>query len=124
VRLIDSNLIIYFAKPGFAWLNEHIQTIEPYFSVLSKVEVLDYNLLKAREKTFFDTYFDSVTPIYPDDDIIEKAIQLRQFRKMSLRDSVIAATALIHDFDLYTHNVSDFSGIDGLRVIDPIPSSL
>jgi len=31
-----------------------------------------------------------------------------------------AATALVHDLDLYTHNVSDFAGIEGLRVVDPI----
>lgn len=56
----------------------------------------------------------------PTDDIIEIAIQLKQSRKMSLGDSVIAATALIHDLELYTHNVSDFAGIEGLRIVDPI----
>jgi predicted nucleic acid-binding protein len=120
MRLIDSNLIIYFAKPGFAWLNSDIQTLDAHFSILTKVEVLGYHLLHEREKTFFETYFNSIISLSPTDLIIERAIHLKQSRKMSLGDSVIAATALVHDLDLYTHNVSDFAGIEGLRVVDPI----
>jgi predicted nucleic acid-binding protein len=121
MRLIDSNLIIYFAKPGFDWLNAHIQTIDAHFSSLSKIEVLGYHLLKPREKIFFETYFNSITAVHPTDEIILTAIKLRQTRKMSLGDSVIAATALVHKLDLFTHNVVDFSGIKGLQVVDPIP---
>lgn len=121
MRLIDSNLIIYFANPGFEWLNSDIQTLDAHFSALTKIEVLGYHQLHPREKTFFETYFNSIIPLSPTDDIIEIAILLKQSRKMSLGDSVIAATALVHDLDLYTHNVSDFAGIGGLRVVDPIP---
>ena len=60
-------------------------------------------------------------PLNPTEDMIERAIQLRQTRKISLGDSVIAASALVRDFDLYTHNVSDFAGFRGLRIVDPIP---
>lgn len=121
MRLIDSNLIIYFALPGFDWLNAHIQTIDAHFSSLTKVEVLGYHLLQPREKTFFETYFNSITALHPTSEIIQTAIQLRQTRKMSLGDSVIAATALVHNLELYTHNVVDFSNINGLNVVDPIP---
>lgn len=38
MRLIDANLIIYFAQPGNAWLNSHIQTLDAYYSTLTKVE--------------------------------------------------------------------------------------
>jgi len=120
MRLIDSNLIIYFAKPGFEWLNVLIQTLDSHYSALTKIEVLGYHQLQPREKTFFETYFNSITPLSLTDDIIETAIRLKQTRKMSLGDSVIAATALIHDLELYTHNVSDFTGVGGLRVVDPI----
>lgn len=39
---------------------------------------------------------------------------------MSLGDSIIAATALVYDLDLYTHNIVDFSSIEELRIVDPI----
>lgn len=34
-------------------------------------------------------------------------------------DALIAATALIHDFQLVTRDVADFQGIDGLRIFNP-----
>ncbi|QDT36821.1 type II toxin-antitoxin system VapC family toxin [Stratiformator vulcanicus] len=33
-------------------------------------------------------------------------------------DSFLAATALVHNLTLVTHNISDFSGIDDLRIED------
>ncbi len=34
-------------------------------------------------------------------------------------DALIAATAIVHDLTLVTRNVSDFAGIEGLRLLDP-----
>ncbi len=120
MRIIDTNLIIYFAQPGFAWLNGHIQTVDAHFSTLTKIEVLGFQRIKPREKLFFEVYFDSINPLPPTDAIIEKAIELRQMKKMSLGDSIIAATALVHGLVVYTHNTADFAGIAGLQMIDPI----
>lgn len=47
-------------------------------------------------------------------------ISLRQTRKMSLGDALIAATALVVGRELHTHNIKDYEGIPGLIVIDPI----
>jgi predicted nucleic acid-binding protein len=49
--------------------------------------------------------------------VIDKAIRLRQQRRRSLGDSIIAATALLYNLPVLTNNVADFSTIDGLRVI-------
>jgi toxin FitB len=34
-------------------------------------------------------------------------------------DALLAATALIHDLTVVTRNRRDFSGIPGLRIVDP-----
>ena len=52
--------------------------------------------------------------------MLAKAIELRQSRKRSLGDALIAATALVFGFELHTHNVKDYEGIPGLVVIDPL----
>nr|VFK53924.1 MAG: PIN domain-containing protein [Candidatus Kentron sp. TUN]VFK55822.1 MAG: PIN domain-containing protein [Candidatus Kentron sp. TUN] len=52
--------------------------------------------------------------------IIEQAISLRQQRKMSLGDALIAATALAHDLELATANTNDFDWIEDLDVINPV----
>ena len=44
--------------------------------------------------------------------------------KISLGDSLIAATALTSDLTLATHNVSDFDWIEEFKVVDPFASDL
>ena len=54
------------------------------------------------------------------DAVIDQAVALRQSRKLSLGDALIAATALVFNHELLTHNLKDFAGIPGLVVIDPV----
>ena len=51
--------------------------------------------------------------------IIDRAIALRQARKMKLGDAIIAATALVAGLTLATHD-ADFANIPGLTVHDPL----
>jgi predicted nucleic acid-binding protein len=48
---------------------------------------------------------------------------LRQQKKTSLADAVIAATALAHDLPLVTRNVDDFKHVAGLKLINPFETS-
>lgn len=63
---------------------------------------------------------DSNIVIYIDEKVILKVISIRQTRKMKLPDAIIAATALIHDCMVITRNISDFSGLPGLVVLNPL----
>lgn len=118
--LIDSNLLIYAALPEFAELQDWLSSQECAASLASKVEVLGFHKLAASDKAFFEQSFRilRILPITPS--IAEKAIELRQRRKMSLGDSLIAATALEWDCPLATRNADDFRWIDGLVVINPL----
>jgi len=49
--------------------------------------------------------------------VAHKAIELRQKRAISLGDSVIAATALVHDLTLLTENTKDYARIKGLKLL-------
>jgi toxin FitB len=51
---------------------------------------------------------------------IEKAIEIRQNKKIELGDAIIAATAFVHNLELHTRNIDDFKNIAGLVVIDPM----
>ncbi len=42
---------------------------------------------------------------------------------MSLADSILAATALIHRLTLVTRNKTDFTHITGLEIINPFQQS-
>ena len=58
-----------------------------------------------------------------DQDVLDEAVSLRQQRKMSLGDALVAATALVNHLPLVTHNVADFAWIDSLTVVDPLDST-
>jgi predicted nucleic acid-binding protein len=58
--------------------------------------------------------------VYPlNEDIAEKAIELRRKMNIRLADVVIAATALLNDMKLATRNVDDFKRIEELEIINP-----
>ena len=56
---------------------------------------------------------------YIDDNIIQKTIDLRKAYKIKLGDAIIAATALEHNLNLLSRNLTDFKNIPKLTVIDP-----
>jgi toxin FitB len=120
MRLIDTNLIIYAAQPSFAYLLPHIATTDSHFATVTKIEVIGFKGLLLPEETFFRRYFTGIKSLPLTNDIVEKAIDIRQTKKVKLGDAIIAATALVHNLELYTHNVADFKSISGLVVIDPV----
>jgi predicted nucleic acid-binding protein len=114
--LIDSNIVIKTATVN-TFDNKSILFLKTILdesfniSVISKIELLskDDSLL-----SFIET--SNVLPLT--DQIIEKTIELRRKHKIKIPDAIIAATALIHKFDLITNNVKDFSNIKGLNLVD------
>lgn len=122
MTLFDSNLIIYSVSDDYKQLRPMIIAPDAVISVITKIEALGYHKLPADDKDYFETLFESI-PILPiTDTIIDKAIELRQQKKMSLGDCLIAATALVNGFDLYTNNTADFVHISGLTVVNPLDS--
>lgn len=118
--LLDSNAIIYSIKPEFsrlrAWIAEHGLVV----SVVSYVEVLGYHRLSASDQRDFMDFFNSARMIPVAQGILDQAVHLRQQRKMSLGDSIIAATAIIHQFPLITANTNDFQWIQDLKLLNPL----
>jgi toxin FitB len=118
--IVDSNLVILSNTPAFPGLRRLIGTSPVSVSAISQLEVLGYHKLTVVDKTYFEMWFHKVPVLPITTTVITAAIGLRQQRKMSLGDAIIAATALELNQELYTHNVKDFAWITGLTVIDPI----
>jgi toxin FitB len=118
--LLDSNIIIYASKPGYDDLREWLRNHSIIVSALSQLEVLGYHRLTDEERNFFVAFFSIMPILMIMQEVLNQAIELRQQRKMSLGDSIIAATALVHDLPIVTHNSADFQWITNLVVIDPI----
>lgn len=118
--LLDSNIIIYAAQPAYANLRLFIIDHGPVVSAVSYVEVLGYHKLSEREKWLLESFFAATIILPLTQSVLEQAVQLRQQRKMSLGDALIAATALVHNHTLVTHDTSGFRWIEGLDLLDPL----
>ena len=117
--ILDSNIIIYAAKPENDFLRQFIVAQTPSVSAASYVEVLGFHKLTAGEKAYFEQFFATAPFLMITRAILDRAVALRQTRKMSLGDSLIAGTALSHDRTLVTRNTKDFDWIVGLNLLDP-----
>jgi predicted nucleic acid-binding protein len=118
--LLDSNIIIYAALPEYGALQDFIAKHAPAVSAISRVEVLGYHLLSAMDRRNFEEFFAAATVLPISDSVLSKAVELRQIRKLSLGDALIAGTALAHGLTLITRNSADFNWIQGLALLDPL----
>lgn len=121
--LIDSNIIIYAAQPSYSVLRQFIANHAPAVSAVSYVEVLGYHGLSPAEKQHFAVFFAAATVLPITQPILDEAVTLRQQRKMTLGDALIAATCLVHGLTVVTRNTKDFTWIAGLTVLDPLAGS-
>ena len=105
--LIDSNIIIFAGNA-------------PVVSAVSYVEVLGFHQLGEQEKTLLEAFFAATVILPLTQSVLDQAILIRQQRRMSLGDAFVAGTALVNNHTIATHNVKDFTWIDGLPVVDPL----
>ncbi|MFA7243485.1 MAG: type II toxin-antitoxin system VapC family toxin [Sulfuricellaceae bacterium] len=118
--LVDSNILIYATKPEHAELRHWLVEALPKLSIISKVEILGYHKLHAAEKAALTESLNNLELIYLTPACYEIAIQLRQQRKLTLGDALIAATCLEWGYVLATCNTGDFAWIDELKLFNPL----
>lgn len=121
-HLIDSNVIIdYLAGKlppnGMTFIDGLVNAV-PQVSVITKIEVLGYNAPLSAYQLLADFMNDSDI-LELTEPVVNQTIELRRQYKIKLPDAIIAATALVHGFELISRNTSDFNTITGLVVIDP-----
>jgi len=117
--LLDSNILIYAAQLGYAQLRRFIADHAPAVSAVSYVEVLGYHQLVDEERQYLEEFFRLAQVLPLSQAVLEQAVALRQQRKMSLGDALVAGTALVHGLILVTRNVEDFHWIQGLSLLNP-----
>lgn len=84
------------------------------------MEILGYSKLNETERTAIIDLLDNLDLIYLTPACYEIAIQLRQRKKLSLGDALIAATCMEQGCTLATANIGDFSWIEELKVFNPL----
>jgi hypothetical protein len=120
MRLVDSNILIYAAKPEYPQLKELLEEDDIAVSELTRLEVLGFRNLTDEEEEYFNAIFELVTVLPINQEIINRAIELRQQSNMKSADSIIAATTLLHCTELITRNIGDFDHIPDLIINNPV----
>lgn len=116
--LLDTNVFIYLGNETVSL--SKIENIEVCYASVSIIEALGFQNITAAEQRALRNIFDAYQRVELSLSIIERAVTLRQNKKMSLGDSIIAATALDSGLEFWTANTDDFKHISGLNVFNPL----
>lgn len=114
MKVLDTNVLIYHVK---GLLAQSLTGSEYVVSIVTEIEVLSHPKLGSKAEAAFRTLLAGrVVPI--DDEIKERAIQLRRKANLRVPDAIIAATAAVTDLELLTHD-SSLLKVSGLRASAP-----
>ena len=121
MKILDSNILIYAAQPSFAFLKPLVTSPENAVSIVTKIETPGYPGLLPGDKLYLESLFKILQVLDLSSEIVEKAIEIRQTKKIYLGDSIVAATVLMYNCPLVTRNTLDFRHIPNLSLENPIP---
>lgn len=119
MRLLDSNIVIYAAQPANTWLRMDVLSQPFAVSQATRVEVLGWHRITPADLQDLEAFLAAGILFSLTDAIADRAVTLRQHKKMSLGDAFIAATALEFDCELVTRNIDDYKHIVDLRLVNP-----
>lgn len=120
--LVDSNVIIDYVSNRIP--EKSAKQLDIYFnsnfsvSIISKIEVLGFNT-QEYELEQLESFIQLSSIVYIDEAVAVKTIEIRRMKRIKLPDAIIAATALVQNCILLSHNTTDFNKIEGLQVLDP-----
>jgi toxin FitB len=120
MKILDSNIIIYSAKAQYNFLKTLVFDRNNAISSITKVEVLGFPDLSIKDKTYFEHVMSRLNVLHINSPIIDKAIELKQEKKVGVQDAIIAATAWLYDIELVTRNSDDFKHINDITISNPV----
>ncbi len=123
MRRLDSNIVIYATQPGNDWLRAQLFSQPFGVSVVTVVEVLGWHRITPQDKQDLAIFLNAGAKVAVTDAVVRLAVALRQQKKMSLGEIIIAATALEYGCELMIQNVEDFKHVSGIVVTDPFSAN-
>lgn len=118
--LIDTNSVIDFLDnrlPEIA--NNLIEKVKSQISIITRMELLSWSNINEQQLSILTSFIEDSIVFSLDEPVILKTIEIRKSYKTKLPDAIIAATAIVHSLILITRNVKDFTGIEGLQIVNP-----
>jgi len=120
--VLDTNIVIYACQSDGAMLLPWTGDAHASVASVTWVEALGFTGISAAEDAAIRGFLSQCLCCPLDDEVIERAVLVRQQKRMKLGDSIIAATALEYGLPLVTRNEADFKDVPGLQIINPFAS--
>ncbi len=121
--LLDTNTAIYFLEgvlpPACLPFMQSVLDEECNISIITKIELLGWQFPSAEKESEVTDFVTASVIIGLSDEIANQTISIRKSLKIKLPDAIIAATALVHGFELISRNEDDFKKVPGLGVVNP-----
>ncbi|MDR2555030.1 MAG: type II toxin-antitoxin system VapC family toxin [Fibromonadaceae bacterium] len=122
--ILDTNVVIDYIQGNFpdkeATFIENLLFLGiPNISVITEIEVLCWKHANEEDVEQYKKFIENSKIMELCNSVKLKTIDIRRNHKIKLPDALIAATALVHDFELITRNTKDFENIAGLKIKNP-----
>lgn len=123
-HLWDTNTAIYFLQQQFPpdaekFIDDLLKDEQPVISAITEIELLCWKTATEKDLEVLHNFITDALVIELEQPIKLKTADIRKTHKIKLPDAIIAATALVYDLTLLSRNVSDFSNISGIKIINP-----
>jgi len=121
MSLCDTNILIEFYKENPKVISNlrSIGESNIAISIVTSGELL-FGAFNKRELNQISRDIDKLNLLYISQPIWNRFIELMNqyvlIHRLSMPDGLIAATCLVEEIPLYTHNLKDFKFIDGLKL--------
>lgn len=121
--LIDTNIFIYFFNNDkiiveyFNSIKENQEEI--FYSFITKIELMGFRDITKQIKSEIQSVLNEFIKIDFNDTIEKKIIEIREKKKIKIPDAIIAASAIVNELTLVTHNSKDFKNIEKLIIFNP-----
>lgn len=113
--IVDTNLLIYLLK-GDSRIAEQLEGRQLFISVITEMELLGMYGISQTNLKFVKRIINDCVIVDFNNEIKQKAIELKQKQKIKLPDAIIAATSIFLNFPLFTAD-KYFSKIPNLDCI-------
>lgn len=110
--LLDTNFVINYFKGIFKGeagkFTDSVINDATHISIITRMELLSWKSLKAKDEEVINEFISDSIVFSLEETIVKKTISLRKVSKIKLPDAIIAATAIVYDLHLITHNIKRF----------------
>ena len=121
--LWDTNTAIYYVQnkfplPAEKLIDDIVEDYTAVISVITEIELLCWKVATASDTFLLEGFISNCIIFELRNDIKLKTIEIRKTYGLKLPDAIIAATAIVADLILITHD-KGFKKIPSLKLLNP-----